>query len=298
MQYVSFGIWTSPMLRVISTHVFLRQRLHPGLLDILARGSAEGVEIFAARQHFDYTDRAHIREIANWFAANPVQPFSMHSPLFPDNEMGRSGAPSVNVVHPDKSHRIDAMDEIKRALEVAEQVNFKYLIVHLGDREDMWSPRTLEHSMTALEHLRAFASPLGVKLLIENLNSDVAQPSHLNEIISTGHFHDIGVCLDVGHAHLGNGIPSAIAALKDHLRSSHLHDNKGDKDAHLWPGDGTIAWPETMTGLTAAPKSPAGVLEIHYALEDQPETVAAKARKAFQFLGLLDDETVPSRNVK
>jgi sugar phosphate isomerase/epimerase len=219
-----------------------------------------------------------------------VKPFSMHAPLFPDLEMGRGGAPSVNVVHPDKSHRIDAMDEIKRALEVAEQIPLQYLILHLGDREDMWSPRALEHSMTALEHLHAFANPLGVKLLIENLNSDVAQPAHLVEVLSTGHFHDIGVCLDVGHAHLGAGIPAALTELKDHLRSSHLHDNKGDKDAHLWPGDGTIDWPQTMVGLKAAPKGPAGVLEIHYALEEQPEAVAVKARKAFEFLGLLESE--------
>jgi len=278
------------MLRVISTHVFLRQRLHPGLLDVLARGGAEGIEIFAARQHFDYTDRAHVREIANWFAASPVKPFSMHAPLFPDTEMGRGGAPSVNVVHPDKSHRIDAMDEIKRALEVAEQVPLRYMVLHLGDREDTWSPRALEHSMTALEHLKAFATPLGVKLLIENLVSDVAQPRHLTEVIAAGHFHDIGVCLDVGHAHLGDGVASAVADLSDHLRSSHLHDNKGDKDAHLWPGDGAIDWPETMAGLKAAPKGPAGVLEIHYALEDQPEQVAVKARKAFEFLGLLEPE--------
>ena len=278
------------MLRVISTHVFLRQRLHPGLLDVLARGGAEGVDIFAARQHFDYTDRAHIREIANWFAASPVKPFSMHAPLFPDTEMGRGGAPAVNVVHPDKSHRIDAMDEIKRALEVAEQIAMSYLVLHLGVREDLWSPRALEYSMTALEHLQTYAKPLGVKLLIENLQSDVAQPAHLVEVIATGHFNDIGVCLDVGHAHLGDGVPAALKVLKDHLRSSHIHDNKGDKDAHLWPGDGTIAWPETMAGLKEAPRGPAAVLEIHYALEDQPEAVAAKARKTFEFLGLLEAE--------
>ncbi|HEY0758199.1 MAG TPA: sugar phosphate isomerase/epimerase family protein [Acidisarcina sp.] len=278
------------MLRVISTHVFLRQRLHPGLLDVLARGGAEGIEIFAARQHFDYTDRAHIREIGDWFRGNSTRAFSMHAPLYPDTEMGRSGAPAVNVVHPDKSHRIDAMDEIKRALEVAEQIPVQYLIVHLGSREDLWSPRALEHSMTALEHLQTYAKPLGVKLLIENLQSDVAQPQHLLEVLATGHFKDIGVCLDVGHAHLGEGIPAALVSLKDHLRSIHLHDNKGDKDAHLWPGDGTIFWTETMSELKTAANSPAGVLEIHYSLEDQPEAVAAKARQAFEKLGLLEGE--------
>ena len=88
----------------------------------MAKGGAQAIEIFAARQHFDYTSKPHVKEIALWFAANPVEPFSMHMPLFGDTEMGRSGAPAVNVVHPEKSRRIDAMDEIKRALEAAEEM--------------------------------------------------------------------------------------------------------------------------------------------------------------------------------
>ncbi len=149
------------MLKAISSHVFLRQRLHPGLLDALARSGAEAIEIYAARQHFDYTSRPHVHELAEWFRSNPVLPFSMHAPLHSNEDMGRDGSPGVNVVHPEKSRRIDAMDEIKRAIEVAEQIPLKYMVIHFGERHDTWSPRTLEHSMTALEHLRAFASPLG-----------------------------------------------------------------------------------------------------------------------------------------
>ena len=272
------------MLKVVSTHVFLRQRLHPGLLESLTKSGAQGIELFAARQHFDYTSRTHVSELADWFRSNAVAPFSMHAPLYADHEMGRAGAPGVNVVHPEKSRRIDAMDEIKRAIEIAEQIPFRYLVIHLGEREDTWSARTLEHSMTALEHLRAFASPLGVRLNVENIQNDVTQPAHILEILSTGHFSDIGVCLDVGHAHLGEGIPATFADLKCRIRSTHLHDNKGDKDAHLWPGDGTIPWPETMTELKSAANLEAGVLEIHYALEDSPEAVATKARETFERL--------------
>jgi sugar phosphate isomerase/epimerase len=270
------------MLKVISTHVFLRNRLHPGLLDMLQKSGAQGIELFAARQHMDYNDRAAIRELADWFRSNSLEAFSMHSPLYPDHEMGRAGAPSVNVIHPDKSRRIDAMDEIKRALEIAEQIPFRFLILHLGEREDTWSPRALEFSMTALEHLRAFANPLGVKLLVENLQNEVTRPANLLEILNTGHFTDIGVCLDVGHAHLGEGLTAALAELKPRLRTSHLHDNRGQKDEHLWPGEGGIAWDEVFEGLKSAPQSPAGVLEIHYALEDAPETVAKKAAKVFE----------------
>ena len=98
-------------------------------------------EIFAARQHFDYTSKPHVKEIALWFAANPVEPFSMHMPLFGDTEMGRGGSPAVNVVHPEKSRRIDAMDEVKRAIESAEEMPLRYMVLHLGEREDLWSPR-------------------------------------------------------------------------------------------------------------------------------------------------------------
>lgn len=270
------------MLKVISSHVFLNHRLHPGLLDVFARTGAQGVELFAARQHFDYSSRSHIRELAEWFRANPTEAFSMHAPLYSDTEMGRGGGPAVNVIHPEKSRRIDAMDEIKRALEVAEVLPFRFLILHLGEREDTWGLRALEHSITALEHLRAFANPLGVKLLVENLQGDVAKPAHLVEILTSGHFQDIGVCLDVGHAHLGDGVPSTLSEVNGYVRSSHLHDNKGDRDAHLWPGDGTIHWDETLGGLKAAPQVPAGVLEIHYALGESPEAVGEKAKTAFE----------------
>jgi sugar phosphate isomerase/epimerase len=269
------------MQKVISSHVFLNHRLHTGLLRIFKKAGAQGVELFAARQHFDYTDRSEVRELSGWFKSNPTEAFSMHAPLFPDQEMGRSGAHAVNVIHPEKSRRIDAMDEIKRALEVAEQIPFRFLIVHLGEREDSWTPRALEFSLTALEHLRAFANPLGVKLLVENLQGEVTQPANLVEIINTGHFTDIGVCLDVGHANLGDGVAAALAELKPLVRSSHLHDNRGERDEHLWPGEGTISWNEVYDGLKTAPQAPAGVLEIHYSFGDDPETVAEKAAKAF-----------------
>ena len=278
------------MLRTISTHVFLRQRLHPGLLDTLVKGGAQGVEIFAARQHFDYTSKTHVKEIAGWFAANPVQPFSLHMPLFSDAEMGRGGAPGINVVHPEKSRRIDAMDEIKRALETAEEMPLRYLILHLGESADQWSPRTMEHAMTAIEHLQAFARPIGVKLLLENILNEVSEPEHLAEMVRVGHFKDVGVCFDTGHAHINaakaGDMAAAIAELSPLIRSAHVHDNQGQKDEHLWPGDGTIDWTETMKALGTLPQLAAAVLEIYYLPEDRPEHVASRAAEAFQLLAL------------
>ena len=269
------------MRKIISTHVFLRSRLHPGLLDSLARTGAEGLEIFAARQHFDYTERSTVREIAEWFRSGAAPLFSMHAPLYSDYDSGRGGEPSVNVVHQEKSRRIDAMDEVKRALEVAEQIPFEHLVLHLGDRGDSWNPRTIENALTALEHLQTYARPLGVRLLVENIQNEVTTPAHLLEILRAGHFDDIGVCLDLGHAHLGEGVPAALEELRDRVRSSHIHDNHGEKDAHLWPGEGTIDFAEAFAGLREALQKPAGVLEIHYSVGGDAAQVVDKAKAAF-----------------
>ncbi|MGA8044435.1 MAG: sugar phosphate isomerase/epimerase family protein, partial [Terracidiphilus sp.] len=236
-------------LRVLSTHLFLNQRLHPGLLELAGRAGAQAVEIFAARQHFDYTSREHVGELAEWFGENALVPFSIHAPLFPDREMGRAGAPAVNVIHPEKSRRIDAMDEIKRALETAERIPFKNIVVHLGEKTDTWSQRALENAETALEHLGAFARPLGVRILVENLLNEPTTPEHLMLILEMGHLDQAGLCLDLGHAHMMEGVAQALATMGPRIASVHVHDNHGVKDEHLWPGEGTIDWAATMQGI-------------------------------------------------
>jgi sugar phosphate isomerase/epimerase len=269
------------MLRVLSTHLFLNQRLHPGLLETAAQSGAQAVEIFAARQHFDYASREHVAELAGWFSSNTLAPFSMHAPLYPDREMGRAGAPAVNLLHPEKSRRIDAMDEIKRALEAAEHIRFRNLVVHLGERNDGWSPRTIEYATTALEHLGAFARPLGVRLLVENLTSEPTTPAHLVTILEMGHLTNVGVCLDLGHAHMTVGVAEAIATLGERIGSVHVHDNHGVKDEHLWPGDGTIDWPATAKALGGLAANPAAVLEISSSLGDAPAALPGRVEQAF-----------------
>jgi sugar phosphate isomerase/epimerase len=272
----------------ISTQVFLQQRLHPGLLDaLLGAGAPNGVktiEVFAARHHFDYADRSVVREISQWFRSNDVVA-TLHQPLYADAQWSRHVAPTLNLIDVEKSRRIDAMDEVKRALESAEQVPFTAVVLHLGVREDHWSPRSLEHSLTAIEHLKAFAHPLGVKCLLENLHNDVATPEHLLEVLQVGHFSDVGVCFDVGHAHLSEtGLAESFALLKARTAEVHLHDNHGfslNRDEHLWPGAGSVDWAAFSRLAAELPASVPGVLEITHECEETAESAAVKARAAY-----------------
>jgi sugar phosphate isomerase/epimerase len=251
------------MLKAMSTYVYVKERLHPGLLDGLVRGGAQAIEIFAARQHLDYANRKqHVREIADWFQNSGVRLNSVHAPMFSDYEFGRTGAPPLNVASTDRAHRIEAMDEIKRALEVAEHIPFRFLVQHLGLGGEAFDSQKFEAAMTSVEHLRAFAKPLGVRILIENIPNELSTPDRLVEFIQTSHLDDVGVCFDVGHAHIMSNVSEAFETVKHHVRSTHVHDNAKDRDAHLWPGSGSIDWKQTMDLLKSAPHTPPLLLEI------------------------------------
>jgi sugar phosphate isomerase/epimerase len=251
------------MQKAVSTYLYVKERLHPGLLDGLKNSGAQAIEIFAARQHLDYANRKqHVREIADWFRSSGIPLNSVHSPLFADYEFGRAGAPPVNVASTDRAGRIEAMDEVKRALEIAEQIPFRFLVQHLGTANESFDERKFEAAMTSVEHLRAFAKPLGVRILLENIPNDLSTPDKLVEFIHAAHFEDVGVCFDVGHAHIMSNVVEAFEILKPHVCSTHIHDNAKDKDTHLWPGQGSINWKEAMDLLRTAPQTPPLLLEI------------------------------------
>jgi len=203
---------------------------------------------------------------------------SVHSPLYADYEWGRTGSPPINVAATDRAARIEAMDEIKRAIEVAEHIPFRFLIQHLGVANESFNERKFESAMTSIEHLRAFAKPLGVRLLLENIPNELSTPERLVEFIRNTHFDDLGVCFDTGHAHMMTDVPQAFETLKGYIHSTHVHDNAKDRDSHLWPGDGTIDWKQTLDLLTEAPHKPPLLLEIE---ENEKINAAEKMSEIF-----------------
>ena len=290
------------MQAAISTLVFFSQRLHPGLLDALHKSGAQSIELFAARHHFDYTDRAAVRDIADWFRSTNTGA-TLHQPIYlsdrADAQWSRHVAANLSLIDPEKSHRIAAMDEVKRALESAEQIPISACTLHLGHKDDAWNLRALENSLTAIEHLKAFAHPLGVRILLENLQNEITTPEHLLEILKVGHFDRVGVTLDIGHAHLAapeanKGIDEAFELLKPRIAELHIHDNLGAKDDHLWPGTAGIDWHNIAKHIASLPANTPGILEIAHELEETPESATTKATQAFDLLKRAAEATAQS----
>lgn len=297
------------MQRGISTYVFFEHRLHPGLLDALANAGARTIEIAAARHHFDYTDAPAVREMAAWFRSNNVRAV-LHQPIYvsdrADAQWSRHVEPNLDLIAKEKSNRIQAMDEVKRALECAEQVPFAAAVLHLGLKDTEWNEAVIEHSLTAIEHLKAFAGPLQMRLLLENLQNDATTPDHLLYILRVGHFDSVGVSLDIGHLHLmqnaaeppaDSGVATALEILGDRVAQVHIHDNHGPlahnvdrKDEHLWPGEGGIDWNAVRDAVADLPEHVPGILEVACGRDEAPEAVGAKAARFFDQQSRLQDE--------
>lgn len=237
------------MQHVLSTHLFVNQRLTAAGLERIRGAGFWAVEIFCARQHLDYYDKAQINELGHWFRDSELVMHSLHSPMYSDDVWGRSGPNAVlNITESTKARRIAVVDEIKRALEIAEAVPFRYLIQHVGVSGEERDERKMEAAFSSLDEIRVFAAQRGVEVLLENIQNDLSSAAALNHLLAQTHLN-MNYCFDIGHAHMGNGISKEFDLMKERIRSTHLHDNDGQADLHQFPNRGTIDWRAAMALL-------------------------------------------------
>jgi sugar phosphate isomerase/epimerase len=273
------------MQRALSTHLFCNHRLTTVWLDRVWDADIPFVEIFCARQHLDYRDKAQISELGYWFRDSELKVHSLHSPMYSDDVWGRSGPDSViDITEPVKSKRIAKVDEIKRALEIAETIPFRYLIQHLGVSGQAFDERRLEAGFTALDEIKSFASHRGVEVLVENTPNALASAERLLYFFEVTHLK-LNVCFDLGHANMNEGIETAYRLLAPRIRSTHVHDNDGKEDLHLFPfldEGGTVDWGRAIGVLNGSPDQYPLLLE----LRDAPdvERPIERACKIFERL--------------
>jgi sugar phosphate isomerase/epimerase len=87
-------------------------------------------------------------------------------------------------------------------------------------------------------------------------------------------------------------VAAAFEQLKPLIRSTHVHDNRGDHDAHLWPGEGGIDWKQTMQLLRQAPQVPPLLMEIDGDPDGSPGfggKIPGLMQEAYRKLELFED---------
>ena len=246
--------------RVLSTYLFVNRKLTAALVGEAARAGASAVELFCSRGHFDYRSAEDARELASWLGENRLALHSIHAPTTRDFHLTRESGAPLSICDSERLRRQEAVDEIKRALDLVEQIPFRFCVQHVAGSRDLPDERKWDAAFSSLEHLSLFARQRGVTLAIENTPGEMATPANLKTFLERTRLSSVRLCFDAGHAHLeGGGVPAQLEIVRDLVATTHLHDNRGERDDHLLPYEGDIDW---SSAIAALPSEVPFVLEL------------------------------------
>jgi sugar phosphate isomerase/epimerase len=229
------------------------------LLGQIAEAGFEAVEIFSTRGHFDYSDKREVQATASALSQHGLTLASLHAPTSRDLSATREGGTPLSITEVERVRRVEAMDELKRVIDVAEDLPYSRLILHMGGPREAADPRKRDAAFSSLEHLVLHAHHRGVTIAVENTTSEMGDPAYLRTFVDQTRLTGLRFNFDIGHAHLADGpvaerIEKAFAPLRELVISAHIHDNHGEKDEHLAPYDGTIDWESAVKTMKPPPE--------------------------------------------
>src|SRR5437867_4428400 len=172
------------MTRILSTYLFIKRQLNPALVADMARFGVTGVELFCARGHFDYRSADAVRELSHVLRDHKIEVHAVHAPTERDFNTRHESAAPLTISDPERGRRLEAVDEIKRALDMAEQIPFRFLVQHMGSSRDTADARRFDAAFNSLEHLHIFAKQRGVTLPLENTPGELASAGNLRQCIA------------------------------------------------------------------------------------------------------------------
>jgi sugar phosphate isomerase/epimerase len=161
----------------------------------------------------------------------------------------------------------------------------------------------LDREAASLQRVLSALGPAGVQLAIENLAPVhpgpvyvCHDPAAVAALVRRLDCEQVGICLDIGHAHIvaglvGRPLAELVAPALEHVILFHVHDNFGARlgpprpgqleplrfDLHLPPGAGDVPW-EAVAPWLARRQAPLQ-LEVHPAGRPEPATLGVLMRE-------------------
>lgn len=158
----------------------------------------------------------------------------------------------------------DAVDAYLRAyVDTAKRLGAGWIVVHAGYHFTADYERRRSAALERLQRIGDYAEAAGARLLLENMNREPpdAEVRYLgHDLEECRYYFDrlrasaIGWAYTVNHAHMLPGGIERFTAAFDLGRCGEvrLADNKGDKEEHLRPGEGTIDFKRLFDRLEGA----------------------------------------------
>jgi sugar phosphate isomerase/epimerase len=154
----------------------------------------------------------------------------------------------------------------RQSLEVAATIGCDLMVVHSDF--PLREPKPQDKMALAAQlaeyfgALAAEAVPYGVTIVIENIFD--RDPRQLADLAMAIDAPNLGLSLDVGHAHLYSLQPldTWVFALQPYLRHVHLHDNDGKHDRHWAVGEGNMVYRAFFEAVMSVENPPRVTVEV------------------------------------
>lgn len=165
----------------------------------------------------------------------------------------------INIASPNRDVWQIVLKRLKKSIRFSSNLGSTLWVFHPGLRtgiSHIYPGLDWRINMRAILELKRIADKQGLRIAIENGPSPF--PFLLKNVDDFLKFYDelrdddIGITLDVGHANLNGQIPKFVESFPDRIVHVHVHDNLGDRDAHLGIGEGNIDWHSFLSSLKYA----------------------------------------------
>ena len=162
--------------------------------------------------------------------------------------------PACDLASLDPAQRRKALGDHKQAVDLAAELGGCILVTHdiaIPGPDEELGPEKRAAFLQNLGEVAGYAAPAGVRLALENTGPRgyTGDPQRLVALLEDLGAPNVGAVIDTGHRNLSGDPAAALRAVGRHLITLHLHDNHGERDEHLLPGRGNIAWKEVNRAL-------------------------------------------------
>lgn len=168
--------------------------------------------------------------------------YSIHAPIC-----------DTNLASLNERMREASVFEMMSVMEYAGAMGIKTITVHPGVHslavhgvED----RSVACSKNSMRILDRASREYGVDIAIENMPSvSVMLGRTADELEEILEGTDLKVCLDLGHANTTGQTDELLGRFAGRIINVHVHDNNGDRDAHLTVGEGNMDFSSLLPKL-------------------------------------------------
>ncbi|KAA3613447.1 MAG: sugar phosphate isomerase/epimerase [Planctomycetota bacterium] len=247
----------------LSTHLLVYRKLDRNALEALAAAGFATLEVWLAEPHVPWRSGGGLAIFRQKLQDFGLRVGTVHLPFYPSVPDLLDRGRRWSLLDPGSSARQEALEGSRQGLQAAAALGAGAAVLHLGWQGDVWKPTHYHLAEEAVAELLAEARRQKVQLLLENIISEGTRSHRLVALLDrldpTG---EAGLCLDLGHAHVEGQVRRELDAALPRLRHLHVHDNHGQQDSHLAPGEGSLPWAEVLERLRQVGFSGQAALEI------------------------------------